>query len=173
MYRAHCRAWTCVLLNASLSLSLSPSVVVDLELMAVGCWHWCVQADPSLIDKLAYYLWFAEYAYEAGTEPNLKKVLASRGKQSVHQVSAYDMMHGPHLSSSFGMHALQTLFMWSMPLTRHLQVQTGTHLVLALPVLMNAVGPGFYASIRCSYCDLQDTASKNAAKPLLSCVPTC
>ncbi|DBA89266.1 hypothetical protein WJX77_010917 [Trebouxia sp. C0004] len=36
------------------------------------------QADPDLVDKLAYYLWFAEYAYEAGTEPNLKKVLQSR-----------------------------------------------------------------------------------------------
>ncbi|KAL3160591.1 hypothetical protein ABBQ32_010523 [Trebouxia sp. C0010 RCD-2024] len=36
------------------------------------------QADSALVDKLAYYLWFAEYAYEAGTEPNLKKVLASR-----------------------------------------------------------------------------------------------
>lgn len=39
-----------------------------------------VQAAPDLVDKLAYYLWFAEYAYEAGTEPNLKKVLTSRGK---------------------------------------------------------------------------------------------
>lgn len=43
------------------------------------CGH-VVQADPEDIDKLAYYLWFAEYAYEAGTEPNLKKVLTSRGK---------------------------------------------------------------------------------------------
>ena len=32
-----------------------------------------------LVDKLAYYLWFAEYAYEAGTEPNLKEVLTTRG----------------------------------------------------------------------------------------------
>ena len=39
-----------------------------------------MQVSPDLIDKLAFYLWFAEYAYEAGTEPNLKKVLNSRGK---------------------------------------------------------------------------------------------
>ena len=32
------------------------------------------------MDKLAFYLWFAEYAYEAGTEPNLKKVLQTRGE---------------------------------------------------------------------------------------------
>jgi len=38
-----------------------------------------LQVETDLVDKLAYYLWFAEYAYEAGTEPNLKKVLQSRG----------------------------------------------------------------------------------------------
>lgn len=50
-----------------------------------------MQADPALIDKLAFYLWFAEYAYEAGTEPNLKKVLASRGKPSECCLSASNM----------------------------------------------------------------------------------
>lgn len=34
---------------------------------------------PELVQKLASYLWFAEYSYEAGTEPNLKKVLTQRG----------------------------------------------------------------------------------------------
>ena len=38
-----------------------------------------VQVATDLVDKLAYYLWFAEYAYEAGTEPNLKEVLTTRG----------------------------------------------------------------------------------------------
>ena len=53
-----------------------------------------MQADPEVIDKLAYYLWFAEYAYEAGTEPNLKKVLASRGKLFPYvSVSCADVMH--------------------------------------------------------------------------------
>lgn len=37
------------------------------------------QVATDLVDKLAYYLWFAEYAYEAGTEPNLKEVLTTRG----------------------------------------------------------------------------------------------
>lgn len=36
--------------------------------------------DSELVDKLAFYLWFAEYAYEARTEPNLKKVLQTRGE---------------------------------------------------------------------------------------------
>ena len=39
-----------------------------------------LQVDSELVEKLAYYLWFAEYAYEAGTEPNLKEVLMSRGE---------------------------------------------------------------------------------------------
>lgn len=52
-----------------------------------------MQADPEDIDKLAYYLWFAEYAYEAGTEPKLKKVLTSRGKLlSAVSVSYADIM---------------------------------------------------------------------------------
>ena len=53
-----------------------------------------MQADPEVIDRLAYYLWFAEYAYEAGTEPNLKKVLMSRGKlHSCVSVCCADVMH--------------------------------------------------------------------------------
>ena len=40
-----------------------------------------MQVKPALVKELAYYLWFAEYAYEAGTEPNLQKVLQSRGFQ--------------------------------------------------------------------------------------------
>ena len=69
-------------LQRRLFQATQPTVTVSIQSSGkrpLTCGH-VVQADPGVIDKLAYYLWFAEYAYEAGTEPNLKKVLASRGK---------------------------------------------------------------------------------------------
>ena len=55
-----------------------------------GC---SVQVDADLVDKLAYYLWFAEYAYEAGTEPNLKEVLTTRGELLLFQLCMGPSLH--------------------------------------------------------------------------------
>ena len=55
------------------------SETLSTEQHAVLLHHKCaLQVKPELVQKLAFYLWFAEYSYEAGTEPNLKKILTQR-----------------------------------------------------------------------------------------------
>lgn len=84
MRRAFCSALHAQGTLQSLALHPAQRIVVMISPLSPGIDGIGVglQADSALVDKLAYYLWFAEYAYEAGTEPNLKKVLASRGKPS-------------------------------------------------------------------------------------------